>query len=96
MTEFESLYFEQNLIENNEEKHQYGAIGLASEDNKTDFYITFSECSWMDKINPCFGRLYPYDPNSESFAVLKILENSLTLSGGRPSQRLFISQCGQM
>ena len=50
----------------------------------------------MDKINPCFGRLYPYDPNSESFAVLKILENSLTLSGGRPSQRLFISQCGQM
>ena len=84
-----------NFNENSENLIR-GALGLSSEEKISKFFVTFSECSWMNGVVPCFGRVYPYQPDSDSFKILRTLENISTTTSGKPLQKIIIKECGQM
>ena len=87
--------FSQDFIENDEEKHEFGYVGLSSSDQKGEFYICFEDCAWMDGVTSCFGRIYPYDRDGEGFALLKMIETAMVNPVNKKG-KIFISQCGQL
>jgi cyclophilin family peptidyl-prolyl cis-trans isomerase len=92
----QECFEDQDFIENPQETHVYGSIGLVDDHKKSDFYITFSDCQWMDGITPCFGRLYPYDIENEAFKTLKLIEKLPASVGGKSEKKIVIYECGQM
>lgn len=86
----------EEVLENPEEKHEFGVVGLAKCGGKNEFYLALHDCQWMDGVTACIGRLFPFEIGSESFEVLRIIEGIMMDPNFRKTQKVFISQCGQL
>ena len=56
--------------------------------NGSQFFLTFTDCPWLDKAHTVFGRIV------DGVEVLDKLE-SIGTSSGVPKKSAFISDCGE-
>ena len=79
--------------ENFEDKHELGSVGMSLDSSSTQFYVTLGRCEWLDGLMHVIGRLCE---GKEKEKILRIMESSATLPGGRPKFDARVSQCGQL
>jgi peptidyl-prolyl isomerase H (cyclophilin H) len=65
------------------------------EGNGSQFFITLAPCEWLNGKNPVFGKLYPFQDDSESFSILRRI-SSIPFLGDKPTLEVLIQNCGEM
>lgn len=63
--------------------------------NGSQFFITLASCEMLDGKNVVFGKLYPFQRDSESFCILRKIA-SIPFLGDKPTLDVIIQDCGEM